>query len=89
MLKYTFFFFQKNVENYVLECYDCLALYLCIQLINRYRWMCHKRAIAALDRYVTYYNSLYIIMSSCIKLLYFYIIFSVIGIHCKVLYGQD
>ncbi|CAD0196112.1 unnamed protein product [Chrysodeixis includens] len=41
----------KNVENYVLECYDCLALYLCIQLINRYRWMCHKRAIAALDSY--------------------------------------
>ncbi|PZC82426.1 vacuolar protein sorting-associated protein 52 homolog [Helicoverpa armigera] len=41
----------KNVENYVLECYDCLALYLCIQLINRYRWMCHKRAVAALDSY--------------------------------------
>ncbi|CAG9566819.1 unnamed protein product [Danaus chrysippus] len=41
----------KNVENYVLECYDCLALFLCIQLINRYRWMCHKRAVAALDSY--------------------------------------
>ncbi|KAJ8729382.1 hypothetical protein PYW08_000963 [Mythimna loreyi] len=41
----------KNVDNYVLECYDCLALYLCIQLINRYRWMCHKRAVAALDSY--------------------------------------
>ncbi|CAH1644873.1 unnamed protein product [Spodoptera littoralis] len=41
----------KNVENYVLECYDCLALYLCIQLINRYRWMCHKRAVGALDSY--------------------------------------
>ncbi|XP_047544641.1 vacuolar protein sorting-associated protein 52 homolog [Vanessa atalanta] len=41
----------KNVESYVLECYDCLALFLCIQLINRYRWMCHKRAVAALDSY--------------------------------------
>ncbi|CAH2066892.1 unnamed protein product, partial [Iphiclides podalirius] len=41
----------KNVENYVLECYDCLALFLCIQLINRYKWMCHKRAVAALDSY--------------------------------------
>ncbi|XP_049869732.1 vacuolar protein sorting-associated protein 52 homolog [Pectinophora gossypiella] len=41
----------KNVENYVTECYDCLALFLCIQLINRYRWMCHKRAVAALDSY--------------------------------------
>ncbi|XP_050670065.1 vacuolar protein sorting-associated protein 52 homolog [Leptidea sinapis] len=41
----------KNIENYVLECYDCLALFLCIQLINRYRWMCHKRAVAALDSY--------------------------------------
>ncbi|XP_050553051.1 vacuolar protein sorting-associated protein 52 homolog [Spodoptera frugiperda] len=30
---------------------DCLALYLCIQLINRYRWMCHKRAVGALDSY--------------------------------------
>ncbi|CAK1549977.1 unnamed protein product [Leptosia nina] len=41
----------KNVENYVVECFDCLALFLCIQLINRYRWMCHKRAVAALDSY--------------------------------------
>ncbi|CAK1603063.1 unnamed protein product [Parnassius mnemosyne] len=41
----------KNVENYVLECYDCLALFLCIQLINRYKWMCHKRAVPALDSY--------------------------------------
>ncbi|XP_047515881.1 vacuolar protein sorting-associated protein 52 homolog isoform X1 [Pieris napi] len=41
----------KNVESYVVECFDCLALFLCIQLINRYRWMCHKRAVAALDSY--------------------------------------
>ncbi|XP_022124529.2 vacuolar protein sorting-associated protein 52 homolog [Pieris rapae] len=41
----------KNVEIYVVECFDCLALFLCIQLINRYRWMCHKRAVAALDSY--------------------------------------
>ncbi|GBP60900.1 Vacuolar protein sorting-associated protein 52 homolog [Eumeta japonica] len=41
----------KNVENYVSECYDCLALFLCIQLINRYQWMCHKRAVSALDSY--------------------------------------
>ncbi|XP_063358376.1 vacuolar protein sorting-associated protein 52 homolog [Cydia amplana] len=49
----------KNVENYVLECYDCLALFLCIQLINRYRWMCHKRAVAALD---SYWDSLHSIL---------------------------
>ncbi|KAI5633971.1 vps52 / sac2 family domain-containing protein [Phthorimaea operculella] len=41
----------KNVESYVIESYDCLALFLCIQLIYRYRWMCHKRAVAALDSY--------------------------------------
>lgn len=41
----------KNIESYVIECYDCLALFLCIQLINRYKWMCHKRAVGALDSY--------------------------------------
>ncbi|KAG6459324.1 vacuolar protein sorting-associated protein 52 homolog [Manduca sexta] len=46
----------KNVETYVVECYDCLALFLCIQLINRYKWMCHKRAVGALD---SYWDSLY------------------------------
>lgn len=39
------------MEIYVEECYDSIAMFLCIQLILRYQLMCHKRAVPALDRY--------------------------------------
>lgn len=59
----------KNVENYVVECYDCLALFLCIQLINRYKLMCHKRAVAALDSYwESLYNTLWPRLQYVLKL---------------------
>lgn len=43
--------FQKNLEMYVNECYDTIALFLCAHLILRYQLMCHKRCVPALDRY--------------------------------------
>lgn len=42
--------FQKNLETYVQDCYDTIALFLCIQLCLRYQLMCHKRCVPALDR---------------------------------------
>lgn len=42
---------QKNLETYVNECYDTIALFLCVHLILRYQLMCHKRCVPALDRY--------------------------------------
>ena len=41
----------KNIETYVLDCFDTIALFLCIQLILRYQIMCHKRCVNALDKY--------------------------------------
>ena len=45
------FLLQKNLEKFVQDCYDAIALFLCIHLILRYRLMCHKRAVPALDEY--------------------------------------
>jgi hypothetical protein len=45
------FLLQKNLEKFVQDCYDAIALFLCIHLILRYRLMCHKRAVPALDQY--------------------------------------
>lgn len=42
---------MKNIETYVADCYDTIALFLCIQLILRYQIMCHKRCVSALDAY--------------------------------------
>jgi hypothetical protein len=42
---------MKNLEIYVLDSYDTIALFLCIQLILRYTIMCHKRCVPALDKY--------------------------------------
>lgn len=42
---------MKNIETYVLDCFDTIALFLCIQLILRYQIMCHKRCVNALDKY--------------------------------------
>lgn len=41
----------KNLENYVVDSFDTIALFLSIQLILRYQLMCHKRCVPALDRY--------------------------------------
>lgn len=41
----------KNIETYVQDCFDTIALFLCIQLILRYQIMCHKRCVSALDKY--------------------------------------
>ncbi|EDS27049.1 vacuolar protein sorting [Culex quinquefasciatus] len=41
----------KNLETYVQDCYDTIALFLCIQLCLRYQLMCHKRCVPALDKY--------------------------------------
>ncbi|CRL01398.1 CLUMA_CG014478, isoform A [Clunio marinus] len=41
----------KNIDTYVQDCYDTIALFLCIQLILRYQIMCHKRCVNALDKY--------------------------------------
>ena len=41
----------KNLEIYVVDCFDTISLFLCIQLILRYQIMCHKRCTAVLDKY--------------------------------------
>lgn len=41
----------KNLEIFVIDCFDTIALFLCIQLILRYQIMCHKRCVNALDKY--------------------------------------
>jgi hypothetical protein len=42
---------KKNLETFVGDCYDTIALFLCFHLILRYKIMCHKRCVPALDDY--------------------------------------
>lgn len=44
-------FLTKTVQSYVEDCYDCIALFLCLHLVMRYQLLCHKRAVPALDKY--------------------------------------
>lgn len=48
---YTKLHLQKNLESFVAECYDTIALFLCFHLTLRYQLMCHKRCVPALDGY--------------------------------------
>ncbi|KAH8285821.1 hypothetical protein KR018_009495 [Drosophila ironensis] len=41
----------KNLETSIHDCYDTIAMFLCIHLIFRYQLMCHKRCVPALDKY--------------------------------------
>lgn len=47
-----FFSFQKNMDQYVQDCYDSIALFLSIHIIHRYQVLMHKRGVPALDKYV-------------------------------------
>ncbi|KAL1491499.1 hypothetical protein ABEB36_012088 [Hypothenemus hampei] len=42
---------QKNAEVYIGACYDSIAIFLCFHLVLRYKIMCHKRCVPALDDY--------------------------------------
>ncbi|KAG5344807.1 VPS52 protein, partial [Acromyrmex charruanus] len=41
----------KNLQSFVEDCYDTIALFLCLHLVMRYQLICHKRAVPALDKY--------------------------------------
>lgn len=41
----------KNLETFVQNCYDTIALFLCVHLVMHYQLLCHKRAVPALDDY--------------------------------------
>lgn len=42
---------QKNVEDYVVTSYDCIALFLCAHLTVKFRDMCREKGVLAMDRY--------------------------------------
>ncbi len=43
--------FQKNVEMAIQESYDAISLFLCLHLVRKFRVICHKKGISALDKY--------------------------------------
>ncbi|KMQ97520.1 vacuolar protein sorting-associated protein 52-like protein [Lasius niger] len=42
---------MKNLQSFVDDCYDTIALFLCLHLVMHYQLTCHKRAVPALDKY--------------------------------------
>lgn len=47
-----FFPLQKSMSTYVSDCYDSIAVFLCIHIILRFRAITNKRTIPALDKLV-------------------------------------
>ncbi|XP_034747432.1 vacuolar protein sorting-associated protein 52 homolog isoform X1 [Etheostoma cragini] len=47
----TLSMFLKSMSTYVSDCYDSIAVFLCIHIILRFRAITAKRAIPALDKY--------------------------------------
>ncbi|XP_058713395.1 vacuolar protein sorting-associated protein 52 homolog isoform X3 [Poecile atricapillus] len=43
--------FQKHMESYVSDCYDAIAVFLCIHLALRFRSLMAKRNVPAVDGY--------------------------------------
>ncbi|XP_023831656.1 vacuolar protein sorting-associated protein 52 homolog [Salvelinus sp. IW2-2015] len=47
----TLSLFLKSMSTYVSDCYDSIAVFLCIHIILRFRAITNKRTIPALDKY--------------------------------------
>ncbi|NXO01297.1 VPS52 protein, partial [Rhinopomastus cyanomelas] len=47
----TLTMFLKHMEGYVSDCYDSIAIFLCIHIVLRFRAIMTKRNIPAVDRY--------------------------------------
>ncbi|XP_017514462.2 vacuolar protein sorting-associated protein 52 homolog isoform X1 [Manis javanica] len=41
----------KHLESYLIDCYDAIAVFLCIHIVLRFRNIAAKRDVPALDRY--------------------------------------
>ncbi|KAK2492328.1 hypothetical protein MC885_010551 [Smutsia gigantea] len=41
----------KHLESYLVDCYDAIAVFLCIHIVLRFRNIAAKRDVPALDRY--------------------------------------
>lgn len=41
----------KHTDVFTQDCYDSIAIFLCIHLVYRFQLLMHKRAVPALDRY--------------------------------------
>lgn len=46
-------FVQKSMSTYVSDCYDSIAIFLCIHIILRFRAITTKRDIPALNKSVS------------------------------------
>lgn len=42
---------RKHLESYLADCYDAIAVFLCIHIVLRFRNIAAKRDVPALDRY--------------------------------------
>ena len=51
VLDKTLVLLQDNVQDYVNNSYDCIALFLCAHLTVRFREMCRSKGVASLERY--------------------------------------
>jgi len=47
----------KLTDSTVSDSYDCICVFLCIHLVQRYQLLCHKRCVPGLDRYWENLNS--------------------------------
>ncbi|XP_075437020.1 LOW QUALITY PROTEIN: vacuolar protein sorting-associated protein 52 homolog, partial [Ascaphus truei] len=43
--------FLKHMDSYVSDCYDSIAIFLCIHIILRFRGIAQRRDISAVDKY--------------------------------------
>lgn len=47
----TLSLFMTKMEEHTAECYDSIAIFLCIHIVYRYKSIMNKRAVPAIDRY--------------------------------------
>uniref|UniRef100_A0A674C9X8 Vacuolar protein sorting-associated protein 52 homolog n=1 Tax=Salmo trutta TaxID=8032 RepID=A0A674C9X8_SALTR len=53
----TLSLFLKSMSTYVSDCYDSIAVFLCIHIILRFRAITNKRTIPALDKLVVLHHA--------------------------------
>ncbi|XP_076824718.1 vacuolar protein sorting-associated protein 52 homolog isoform X1 [Clavelina lepadiformis] len=47
----TLALYVKHVDTYCSDCYDSIALFLCIHIVHKYKVIMHNREVACLDRF--------------------------------------
>ena len=57
----------KQTDSSISDSFDCISVFLCIHIVQRYQLLCHKRCVGGLDRFVMKEITVFSVMNDFVR----------------------